>query len=74
MNKRITGTVSYHELEGGFWGIDTGVEKYLPINLPEQLKNNNSRISCSITVLEDMMTLHNWGEPCSIFSFSTLNE
>jgi len=46
MDKRITGIISYHDLEGGFWGIDTGTEKYLPVNIPEQMKSDGSKVTC----------------------------
>lgn len=66
----INGKTVFMDLEGGFWGISTDSEDYLPINFPEQLKQAGMDISCGIEEL-DIMTSQNWGVPCRIISFST---
>ena len=71
MSRSITGVIKYVDLEGGFWGIETDQEKYFPLNLPEQLKEIDAKVSCNIEVL-DVMSLQSWGTPCKIFSFTTL--
>ncbi len=58
------------DLEGGFWGIVTDNEDYLPLEFPEQLKTVDMEVTCSIEVADEM-TMHNWGVPCYIVSFST---
>ncbi len=68
----IKGTSTYVELESGFWGIVTENNDYLPINMPEQLKTNGTLVECTIRILEDVMTMHNWGQPCDIVSFKTI--
>ena len=67
----ITGTSTYIDLEGGFWGIKTATDNYYPINMPEQLKTEGCKAYCSITILEDVMTMQNWGIVCKVESFNT---
>lgn len=74
IKKRVVGDVKYYNIEMGFWGIESEGNKYLPINFPEQLKTDNSKIICSLEILEDMMTSHNWGQPCRVITFMTLAE
>lgn len=69
--QRISGTIKYIDLEDGFWGILSEEDNFQPFNLPEQLKQNGVKISCTIKVMEDVMTMQNWGTPCMIISFST---
>lgn len=72
MMKKINGQATHIELEGGFWGISTSSSNYYPINFPEQLKYNNKAIEVQVEILEDIMTMQNWGTPCRIISFSTI--
>ena len=65
------GEVVYMNLEGGFWGLKSAEEDYFPINLPEQLKQNNLIVHCTIELLEDYMSFVNWGIPCQITAFKT---
>jgi len=74
MAKRIIGVAKYFTIEMGFWGIETASEKYYPINMPEQLKSDNGQVTCSIEVLEDIMTTVSWGIPCKVISFLTISE
>ncbi len=71
--KSLKGRSVYHTFEGGFWGIesDSG-EKFLPLNMPEQLKTHLAQIECRIVVLPDVVTRFNWGQPCRIISFETI--
>lgn len=68
----IRGTSTYIELESGFWGIVTEDNDFLPLNMPEQLKTKGSEVECSVRIREDVMTMHNWGQPCEIISFKTI--
>jgi len=72
MNKTITGVSTFQNFEGGFWGIVTEEEDYLPIDMPEQLKVNDANITCVIQVDEDLFSKYGWGIPCHIISFSTI--
>jgi hypothetical protein len=56
---RITGTIRYVELEGGFWGIagDDGVNYYPVDGLPSTLQKDGCRISTEI-------------EPANVVSFA----
>ena len=69
---RITGTVSYQNLETGFWGItDTKGNNWYPINMPEQLKIEGAKVRCTIRKMEDTVTFTMWGTPVKIISFQT---
>ena len=70
--KRINGTVSYQNLGVGFWGIiDTDGNKWLPTNMPEQLKHDGAKVRCTIRPIKDVATNAMWGEPVKVISFQT---
>ena len=69
--KHVTGTITYVDLEGGFWGIKTNTNNYLPLEMPDQLKYDGLETSCALFILEDVMTMNNWGIPCKLISFKT---
>ena len=61
------GTVTYIDLEGGFYGIvtDDGKE-YFPLNLEESLKVNGTRVAFDADVREDTVTIQQWGTSVEI--------
>ncbi|WOF15211.1 DUF333 domain-containing protein [Methanoplanus sp. FWC-SCC4] len=62
-----TGTVTYIDLEGGFYGIiaDDGT-KYLPLNLDDYFKKDNLTVKFTATEKKDTMTVQQWGTPVEI--------
>lgn len=72
MAKKVTGTTKFIDLEGGIWAIMTTQGNFAPLNFPEQLRTEGKKVSCTLKEL-DVMTLHNWGIPCEIISFSTFD-
>lgn len=69
----IKAKVKFINIEGGFWGLETDSGgQYFPINLPEQLKIDNSKISCGIKYV-DMFNAYMWGECVEIISFTTID-
>jgi hypothetical protein len=69
---KITGNVVFLSFEGGAYGIiDQQGRKYLPVNMPNQLKQDGARVVCSIRPA-DVMTTVMWGEPVYIYAFETL--
>lgn len=66
MEVSATGTITYIDLEGGFFGIvtDTG-EQYLPLYLAEELKVNGTEVTFT-GVTEDAITMQMWGTPIRI--------
>lgn len=68
---RIQGKVNYFNLETGFWGIEaTNGQKYLPINMPEQLKSRGKSIQCTVVKVPGD-SFFQWGEMVRIVSFET---
>ena len=65
-----SGTITYIDLEGGFFGIvtDTG-EQYLPLYLAEELKVNGTEVTFT-GVTEDAITMQMWGTPIRITGIS----
>jgi hypothetical protein len=69
---RVTGTVSYHNLGTGFWGItDTKGNDWLPVNMPEQLKVEGAKVRCTMRRLDDYASTAMWGVPVKVISFQT---
>lgn len=69
----IRGKAVYISLEMGFWGIQTpSGKKYLPINMPEQLKENGAEVACRVVEVDDMVSSQMWGVPVKVISFETI--
>lgn len=69
---KIKGTVRHMSLETGFWGIETvDGDKYIPVNMPEQLKNDGRQVEVTAEVVLDVSGFHTWGEYVKILSFET---
>jgi len=57
------GKIIYIPLEGGFYGLESNKgNKYLPVNLPDDLKRHGLSIQARLVKVEGMMGLHMWGE------------
>ena len=69
----INGHITYVNLEGGFWGIlSDDRAKYVPVNLPNQLKKEGARLKIRAKLLRDVISSHMWGDPIEILSFETI--
>ncbi|HZI53695.1 MAG TPA: hypothetical protein VFD56_08335 [Chitinophagaceae bacterium] len=70
---KIKGKVVYLSFEGGAYGIiDHSGRKYLPLNMPNQLKKDGVEVVCHVRP-SDAETMIMWGEPVTIESFETLS-
>ena len=70
---KIKGKVVYLSFEGGAYGIiDSNGRKYLPLNMPEQLKKDGADVVCTARP-SDAETMIMWGEPVFIESFETIS-
>ncbi len=65
----FTGTVTWVELEGGFFGIiaDDG-KRYEPINLPEQYAQEGVQVTVTASIREDYASIYMWGTIIEILS------
>ena len=62
----------FENLEMGFWGIvDDEGRKWLPVNMPEQLKVPGARVRIRARP-SDMESLQMWGTAIEIVSFHTV--
>ena len=70
--RRIKAKVGYHDIETGFWGLtDQDGNKWVPVNMPEQLKVQNEMVRCTIRIMDDVVSVQMWGTPVKIISFET---
>lgn len=60
------GTITYVNLEGGFYGITAGGGRYLPVNLPAEFRQDGLQVRFVADVLKDTVTLQQWGTPIKI--------
>lgn len=69
----IKGTVTYIQLEGGFYGIkgDDG-ESYMPLNLKEEFKEDGLRVVFTVKERRDVMTITMWGKNVQLLSIKKL--
>ncbi|MEK6756891.1 MAG: hypothetical protein AABZ02_12130 [Bacteroidota bacterium] len=70
---KLTGTVIYVSLEGGFYGIkgDDG-KNYDPVNLPEEFRKDGLRVRFEAKELKDRASFHMWGILIEIVSIQKL--
>ena len=69
---KITGTVVHLDIENEAFGLldETG-KKYLPINMPEQLKRDGAKVTIRYRTADVVSTVM-WGQPIYIYSFETI--
>jgi hypothetical protein len=62
-----SGTVTYQDLEGGFYGIigDDG-EKYDPLDLDSKYRKDGLRVAFEATEARGTATIHMWGTPVNL--------
>lgn len=58
-----TGTVVYNDFEGGFYGILTGRLSLLPINIPEEFREDGLKVKYYGRMFPHMLTFYQWGIP-----------
>jgi hypothetical protein len=67
------GTVTYVDLEGGFFGIiSVDGYQYFPINLDESLQEDGLEIEFLANIDEDYVDVYMWGLPIEIVEASAL--
>jgi len=66
-----TGTVTYIDIEGGFYAI-IGAEDYDPLNLPDELKVEGLQV-CFKAVMYNGPTFHMWGFPIILIEIEKIN-
>ncbi|MBI2831089.1 MAG: hypothetical protein HYX79_02395 [Chloroflexi bacterium] len=64
-----TGTITYLNLEGGFYGIvgDDG-QKYDPMNLDRAFQQDGLKVKFQVKLRKDVATIRMWGTPVEIIS------
>ena len=69
MTKSVIGTVTYLDLEGGFYGIigEDG-KKYLPLNLDEGFAEDDLKVRFTYERREGVMSIAMWGQAVNITS------
>jgi hypothetical protein len=69
---KIIGTVVHLDFENEAFGIvDEDGNKFLPVNMPVQLKREGARVVIRCKPA-DVMTNIMWGKPVYIYAFETL--
>jgi hypothetical protein len=65
------GTITYIDLEGGFYGIitDDGA-KYLPLNLPDGYESDGTEVEFTAVIAQDYATIAMWGVPVNLLSIT----
>ncbi len=69
----FTGSITYIEVEGGFYGITANDgRKFLPIHLPEMLKQAGTLVSVEAVPAKATVGIHMWGEYIELQRISVL--
>jgi len=56
-----TGTITYVNLEGGFYGIIIQENRYVATNLPPEFKVDGLRVKIKGKIRKDLVSIHMWG-------------
>ena len=63
------GTVTYIDLEGGFYGIIAdGGRHYLPLGFEERYRVDGMRVAFAGKIARDIVTIQQWGTPVKILA------
>jgi len=69
----ITGTVRYVELEGGFYElVANSGEKYDPVNLPAEYRNDGLRVKFQIQEKKGLVSFHMRGKIVEVVTIEKL--
>ena len=70
---KITGTVVFQDIEGGFWGIVSDDKmQYEPVGeLPKAIQQENSRVEAEIEPA-DVLSFRMWGQPVYVRSIQRI--
>lgn len=67
------GTVTFVNLEGGFWGIvSEDGKKYDPISLPAEFQHEGLQVQAE-GLVQDLMSVHMWGIIIKITSITKID-
>ena len=69
-----TGTITFLNFEGGFYGIvsDNG-DSYDPVNLAREFQVDGLRVRFEVRILQGVLSIHAWGKCVSILSIEKLD-
>ncbi len=68
----IIGKAFFKEVGMGAWGImDQSGTEYRPVEMPEQLKQENGKVRCKAVFVKEDVSMYMWGTPIKIISFHT---
>lgn len=72
---QLNGTILYQQLEGGFFGFisDSG-DKYLPIGLAKQFKQNGLKVKLVATKIEDIVTTQQFGQSIKVIEVTVIDK
>ncbi|MDD1662203.1 MAG: protease inhibitor I42 family protein [Methanomicrobiales archaeon] len=70
-----SGTVTYQNIEGGFFGIlgDDG-KKYEPLNLDGKYQKDGLRVAFEATIVKDAVSTRMWGTPVNLAQIEVIPE
>jgi hypothetical protein len=69
---RIEASVIHVDVGPGCWGlIEASGKQWRPLNMPEQLKNQDKKVEVVIEEVEETFDVFMWGTPARIISFHT---
>lgn len=70
---QFTGTITYVDVEGGFYGITAADgRRFVALNLPFMLKEANTPVAVEAVPAEGVIGIHMWGSYIKLHSISVL--
>jgi hypothetical protein len=73
--KLITGTISFEDLEGGYWALTDAEnnEKYLVIEIPDDLKTEGLKIAAIGQEFSNEMSIYMVGKAVKLIQYRILS-
>jgi len=67
------GTITYVQIEGGFYGITTGKDGHWdPINLPSAFEQDGLKVRFRAKLRNDLVSYHMWGRIIELISIEKI--
>ena len=68
--KKLQGTIQYHELASGFWGLTDARGKHWRLtNPPDAIKKEGLKVQITAKLLPTEFSIFMWGQPVEVLDY-----
>jgi hypothetical protein len=63
----IEGIISFHKIEGGFWGlVSTENKKWRFVHLPDKYQQEGLQAKLTVRLVDEVVSFIMWGKPVEV--------